>query len=281
MSIELQNVSFTYAKGTPFAHLGLKDFSLRIGNGEWITVMGPTGSGKSTFLQHLNGLLRPDSGAVLLDNINIHSTPASLAKARQEIGLVFQYPEHQLFCGTVFEEIAYGPQNMGLGGSSITEKVKAALETVGLDYNRYRDRSPFELSGGEMRRVALAGVLAQAPRYIALDEPTAGLDWAGKQRLIETIKKLNREYGITVIWVTHEITEVALAAGRMLVINGGQLILDGEIRDTLHNPILDELGLDVPVPVQVAAGLQNRNVRVPGRPITVDEIRQEIIKLMR
>jgi len=281
MSIVLRNVNFTYSKGTPFARQSLIDLNLRIDNGEWVVIMGPTGSGKSTFLQHLNGLLHPDSGEVLLDDINIHSSPANLRKARQEVGFVFQYPEHQLFTGSVFAEVAYGPENFGLTGTDVVQRVKISLETVGLDFSRYKERSPYELSGGEKRRVALAGVLAQAPRYIALDEPTAGLDWAGKKRLIETVKKLNVEHGITVIWVTHEVSEVASLAGRLLVINRGRLVLDGALRDTLHNPLMNELGLDVPVPVRVAAGLQIRGRQVTGQPVTVKEIRQEIINIKR
>lgn len=187
MPIELRNVSYTYSKKTPFARMGISNVSIRIDDGEWIAVMGPTGSGKSTMLQHLNGLLKPDIGQVLLDHVDIHATPASLREARQKVGLVFQYPEHQLFGSTVFEEIAYGPDNFGFSGSDIENRVRTAMDTVGLDYTKYKDRHPYDLSGGEKRRVALAGILAASPRVIALDEPTAGLDPLGRQKLLETI----------------------------------------------------------------------------------------------
>ncbi len=281
MSIELINVSYTYSKGTPLARKGLSNVHLKIADGEWVAVMGPTGSGKSTLLQHLNGLLRPDTGQVLVDGKDIHANRSRLRDARKNVGLVFQYPEHQLFGATVLEEVAYGPKNFGCSGPDVEARVMAAMHDVGLDYGKYKDRPPLSLSGGEKRRAALAGVLAAGPEVIAFDEPTAGLDMAGKQALIETVTRLNREHGITVIWITHEIGEIAALAGRLLVLNEGRVVLDGPVRDTLADPLIGELGLDVPVPVAVAEALRKKGRPVEGRPVTVDEIKREILRLVR
>ncbi|MHB9094663.1 MAG: energy-coupling factor transporter ATPase [Eubacteriales bacterium] len=281
MPIELKNISYTYSKGTPFSKRGLGDFNFRVDDGEWIAVMGPTGSGKSTLLQHLNGLLKPDRGEVLLNGVNIHSSASALREARRKVGFVFQYPEHQLFGGTVFEEVAYGPENFGYAASDVEETVKTAMEAAGLDFITYKDRSPHELSGGEKRRVALAGVLAVNPQVIALDEPTAGLDPAGQKMLLQTINELNKAHGITVIWVTHEISEIAALADRLLVLNQGRTVLEGSVREMLEHPLLNELGLDVPVAVTVARGLRKNGRLVDGRPVTVEEIKREILRLVR
>jgi len=281
MSIEIKNVSYVYSKGTPFARQAIKGVNLRAARGEWLAVMGPTGSGKSTMLQHLNGLLKPDSGEVLLDDKNIHSSAASLREARQKVGLVFQYPEHQLFGATVYEEIAYAPENYGCSPDEIPELVQRAMDTVGLGYDRYKSRQPYELSGGEKRRVALAGVLAALPEVIVLDEPTAGLDAVGRQLLIATITRLNRDRGITVIWVTHEITEIAHLAERLIVLNKGEVAIAGKTREVLANPMMSELGLDIPPAVAISRELGERGVPVRGQPVTLDEIREEIIRLLK
>lgn len=279
MSIQLKNVSYTYSKKTSFSSQGLVDISLGIQDGEWLMLMGPTGSGKSTLLQHLNGLLKPDRGEVLINGVNIHSSKEALRQARREVGLVFQYPEHQLFGSTVFEEIAYGPENYGLAETDVEARVREAMDTVGLDYDRYKDRSPYELSGGEKRRVALAGVLAVQPRFIALDEPTAGLDYAGKAMLLEAITRLNREYGITVVWVTHEAAEIAGLADRLLVISKGSVVLDGPVREVFAQPLLMELGIEVPLAVNVAHGLKKKGWQFSDMPVTVPEVTDEILRL--
>ncbi len=281
MSIEFRNVSYIYSKGTPIARQSLKDINLTINNGEWLVVMGPTGSGKSTLLQHLNGLLKPTAGTVLLDGSDINAAKSSLKSAREKVGLVFQYPEHQLFGSTVFEEVAYGPENFGFPKDEILGMVEASMNTVGLDFAKFKDRSPHELSGGEKRRVALAGVLASRPGIIALDEPTAGLDSAGKKHLVDTITRLNRESGITVIWVTHEITEIAPLADSLLVLEQGNTRGYGPLRDTLASPLLGELGLDLPVALQIANGLRKQGKQIQGCPVTIDEIEQEILSLVR
>lgn len=281
MSIEFQKVSYTYSQGTPFAHQSLTDINLTVKAGEWVVVMGPTGSGKSTLVQHINGLLKPTCGKVLVNNQDIHSSLSYLKKTREKVGLVFQYPEHQIFGSTVFEEISYGPDNFGCPKDEIDKKVRYAMNIVGLDYEKYKDRSPHELSGGEKRRVALAGVLASEPDIIALDEPTAGLDQAGKKVLIETILELNRKLGITVIWVTHEITEISLFADRLIVLNRGQIVLDGTVRETLASPLIEDLGLDIPMAVEVANYLKKRGEIIEALPLTLEEIENEILRLMR
>ncbi|WP_418791449.1 energy-coupling factor transporter ATPase [Phosphitispora sp. TUW77] len=281
MSIEIKNVSYMYSKGTPFARQGIKDVNMRVARGEWLAVMGPTGSGKSTMLQHLNGLLKPDSGEVLLDDKNIHSSAVSLIEARQKVGLVFQYPEHQLFGATVYEEIAYGPENYGYPSDQIPEIVKKSMDIVGLDFDKYINRQPYELSGGEKRRVALAGVLAASPEFIVLDEPTAGLDAVGRQLLIKTITSLNRDHGTTIVWVTHEITEIAHLVDRMIVLNNGKVVITGKMREVLADPIVSELGLDIPPAIAISGELRGRGVPVRGQPVTLDEIREEIIRLVK
>ena len=279
MPLELKSVNYTYSKGTPFAHKGLSEVSVRVSDGDWIAVMGPTGSGKSTLLQHMNGLLKPDTGEIMLNNENIHSSKGCLEVARKKVGFVFQYPEHQLFGSTVYEEVAYGPENFGFEG--IEKQVATAMAAVGLDFAKYKDRSPHELSGGEKRRVALAGILAVNPQVIALDEPTAGLDPNGKKMLFDTIAALNRQWGVTIIWVTHEISEISMMANKLLVIDRGRIVLQGPVREILANPLMSELGLDVPVAVTVADGLKRKGKPVQGKPFTVDEIKKEVLRLVR
>ncbi|PKM80542.1 MAG: energy-coupling factor ABC transporter ATP-binding protein [Firmicutes bacterium HGW-Firmicutes-14] len=280
MSITLENVSFTYAKKTSFAKHGLNGINLNISDGEWLAVMGSTGSGKSTLLMHLNGLLRPDAGRVLLDGTDIHSTPRTLKEARQKVGFVFQYPEHQIFGNTVFEEASYGPENYGYPSDETEKRVKLALGTVGLDYNKYKDRSPHQLSGGEKRRVALAGVLASGPRIIALDEPTAGMDAIGRKMLIDTITRLNRDMGITVIWVTHEISEIATLADTLLILDRGRVAGHGPLREILADKLIEGLDLDIPLAVKIANCFRERGKVIEGHPVTLEEIEREIIRLV-
>ncbi len=277
MPIELRNVSYSYSAGTPFAKQVLRDVSLSVEDGAWVAVTGLTGSGKSTLLQHLNGLLKPDRGEVLIDRINIHSSAATLREARRKVGLVFQYPEHQLFAGTVRTEIAYGPENFGYPAPEVEGKVKKAMAAVGLDFNRYQDRPPHELSGGEKRRVALAGVLAAEPRVIALDEPTAGMDPTGKRMVIETITRLNRDQGISVIWVTHELNEIAALVDRLVVLDEGRVIDQGPVREVLTNPGPAWLSLALPV-MTIADCLRKKGKQLTRQPLTMDEIKEEIIR---
>jgi energy-coupling factor transport system ATP-binding protein len=281
MLIDIKDVSFTYFKGTAFARNGLTDVNLQIDQGQWVVIMGPTGSGKSTLLQHLNGLLKPNKGQVLLDNKDIHSSSSAIREARRKVGLVFQYPEHQLFGSSVFEEVVYGPDNFSFSKPDMEETVDTSLKSVGLDPQKFKDRQPHSLSGGEKRRVALASVLAVRPKVLALDEPTAGLDWQGRQLLIKTIYKLNREKGITVIWVTHEVSEITAIAHRLVILNKGHIVADGSIRELLNQPLLAELDLDIPLPVTVAGLLEKQGKSVEGNPVSIEEIKTEILRVVR
>lgn len=279
MLIEFTDVSFTHSKRTPFATQALDKLNIRITEGDWLVVMGPTGAGKSTFLQHMNALLKPESGEIKLHGHNIHASRELRREARQKVGLVFQYPEHQLFGNTVWEEVSYGLINFGCPEALLAGKVKQAMEMVGLDFEKYKGRQPYQLSGGEKRRVVLAGVLACQPEIIALDEPTAGLDAAGRQILIRTIADLNRKHNITVIWVTHEISEISHLAKRLVIMDRGKIVLDNEIRKGLESSLVEDLGLDIPLPLQTARLLRKKGCQIQGSPVTLEEIKTEILKL--
>src|SRR5690554_88861 len=209
MSIEIKGLYHTYQVGTPYEAHALKDINLNIQDGEFIGLIGHTGSGKSTLVQHLNGLLKPSEGEILIDGFNISKKGVKLREIRQKVGLVFQYPEHQLFEETVLKDVSFGPQNLGLATKEVEKRVKNALEVVNLSYQDVKDKSPFNLSGGQKRRVAIAGVLAMEPKYLVLDEPTAGLDPKGRDEILDEIKKLHQTLKITIILVSHSMDDVA------------------------------------------------------------------------
>ncbi len=248
MPLNLQNVTFTYMKGTPFEKTALHDVSLQIEKGEFVAVIGHTGSGKSTLVQHLSGLLHPDKGSVTVDGVNLNAKNAAAKKARNSVGMVFQYPEHQIFAETVYEDIAFGPRNKGLGPDEVDRAVRDAMAFVGLDFDSFAKRSPFRLSGGQMRRVAIAGVIAMEPDYLILDEPSAGLDPRSRDAVFKEVMALYKKRGIAVILVTHNMEEAARYASRLLVISGGQVILDGVPHDifTNHKDELLAASMDVP-----------------------------------
>ena len=210
MPLNLQNVTFTYMKGTPFEKTALHGVSLQIEKGEFVAVIGHTGSGKSTLVQHLSGLLHPDKGSVTVDGVNLNAKNAAAKKARNSVGMVFQYPEHQIFAETVYEDIAFGPRNKGLGPDEVDRAVRDAMAFVGLDFDSFAKRSPFRLSGGQMRRVAIAGVIAMEPDYLILDEPSAGLDPRSRDAVFKEVMALYKKRGIAVILVTHNMEEGAL-----------------------------------------------------------------------
>ncbi len=244
--LSVKNLIFGYSKGTPFEKGALKDVSLDFNEGEIVAVIGHTGSGKSTLLQHLNGLLKPDSGDVLLDNSSIYSSKESLRQCRFSVGLCFQYPEQQLFESTVYKDVAFGPTNMKLTADEIDTRVREAIRFVGLT-DDYLEKSPFDLSGGEKRRVAIAGVISMKPRVLILDEPTAGLDPMGKKNLLELIKEYNRSTGSTVIFVSHNMDDVAEVAQRVVVMNDGCVAMEGSVEQVYsQGERLAELGLDIP-----------------------------------
>ena len=265
MSIKLEHVSYVYMPGTPYEKEALKDVSLEINKGEFVAVIGHTGSVKSTLVQNLNGLLRPSKGTASLDGTDLSGKTKEAKQARGRIGMVFQYPEHQLFAETVYEDIAFGPRNLGLNNDETDARVKEAMKFVGLDFETYAQRSPFSLSGGQMRRVAIAGVVAMNPDYLILDEPSAGLDPGSRRAVFAEIMTLYKKRGIAIIMVTHSMEDAAKYAKRLLVINKGQIILDGrpgEIFLKEKNRLL-EVGMDVPEVYKLADALRAKGLRLP------------------
>lgn len=265
MSIKLSNVYHTYSKGTPFERLALKDVSLNINKGEIVAIIGHTGSGKSTLVQHLNGLLKPDTGRAEIDDVDITAKGAQAKNARQQVGMVFQYPEHQLFAETVFEDIAFGPRNKGFAEDEVTRQVKEAMAFVGLDYDTFAQRSPFQLSGGQMRRVAIAGVVAMNPDYLVLDEPSAGLDPRSRNAVFREIMSLHQSRGIAIVLVTHSMEEAVKYADRLLVINNGAVLFDGAPAVIFgeHADELVRVGMDVPQVYKLAALLRAQGLELP------------------
>ena len=244
--LSVENLIYGYSKGTPFEKGALNGVNVEFNSGEIVAVIGHTGSGKSTLLQHLNGLLKPDSGDVLFQGESIYSSKESLRQCRFNVGLCFQYPEQQLFESTVYKDVAFGPKNMGLSDEEINTRVAEAISFVGLSED-YLQKSPFELSGGEKRRVAIAGVISMKPQVLILDEPTAGLDPVGKNSLLKLIKDYNEATGSTVIFVSHNMDDVASVADRVIVMNDGEVRLDGTVEEVYsQGEELSSLGLDVP-----------------------------------
>lgn len=273
MSIELTDIYYTYSKGTPFERQALKNVSLSIDKGEIVAVIGHTGSGKSTLVQHLNGLLKPDKGQVLIDDIDIMTKDTRAKFAKQQVGMVFQYPEHQLFAETVFEDIAFGPRNKGFSEDDTDKQVREAMKFVGLDYDTFAQRSPFQLSGGQMRRVAIAGVIAMNPDYLVLDEPSAGLDPRSRNAVFREIMQLHKNRGIAIVLVTHSMEEAVKYAERLLVINAGKILFDGRPADIFkeHVEELISVGVDVPQVYKLAALLRRQGLSLP------DEIKDEVM----
>ena len=265
MSIKLSNIYHTYSKGTPFERLALKDVSLEMAKGEIVAIIGHTGSGKSTLVQHLNGLLKPDKGTATIDAIDITAKGQQAKAARQQVGMVFQYPEHQIFAETVFEDIAFGPRNKGFNEEEVAKAVREAMAFVGLDYDTYAERSPFQLSGGQMRRVAIAGVVAMNPDYLVLDEPSAGLDPRSRNAVFREIMALHKSRGIAIVLVTHSMEEAVKYANRLLVINGGQVLFDGEPAAIFkeHGAELVQVGVDVPQVYKLADLLRHKGISLP------------------
>lgn len=265
MSIALTNIYHTYSKGTPFERLALRDVSLEIDKGEIVAIIGHTGSGKSTLVQHLNGLLKPDKGQAAIDGVNINAKGAQAKAARQQVGMVFQYPEHQIFAETVFEDIAFGPRNKGFKEDEVAKQVREAMAFVGLDYDTFAQRSPFQLSGGQMRRVAIAGVVAMNPDYLVLDEPSAGLDPRSRNAVFREIMALHKSRGIAIVLVTHSMEEAVKYADRLLVINGGQVLFDGQPASIFkeHGAELVQVGVDVPQVYKLAALLRQQGLTLP------------------
>ncbi|HHX27643.1 MAG: energy-coupling factor transporter ATPase [Bacillota bacterium] len=277
MPIEVRSLTHIYHRGSTSEAVALKDVSFRIDNGEFVGLIGPTGSGKSTLIQHLNGLLKPTSGEVLVDGQNIWDKGMSLRKLRQRVGLVFQYAEQQVFEETVRQDIAFGPRNLGLSEREVMERVEEAARMVGLPADLL-DRSPFELSGGQLRRVAIAGVAAMKPEVLILDEPAAGLDPRGRDGILSRIQEMHRG-GMTVILVSHNMEDVARLCGRLLVLNKGELVADGTPREVFsRNEFVKKIGLRAPDVVNLMEKLRERGWNVRTDIVNVDEALKEILR---
>lgn len=281
MSIRLENVIFSYLEDTPLNQAALRNVSLEIEDGEFVGLIGPTGSGKSTLIQHFNGLLKPSSGKVFVDGVDLTLKDTQLRLIRQKVGMVFQYPEHQLFGETVLEDVGFGPRNSGLPDEDVVQRVREALAHVGLDYETLKDQSPFELSGGQKRRVAIAGVLAMRPSVLILDEPTAGLDPQGREEILAEIKQLHDEGGITVVLVTHSMEDVARLVDRLIVMEKGSIALDGTPVEVFAQvQRLKEMGLGVPEITELMYELKSHGLDVNTDILTVEEAEEEIIRVM-
>lgn len=282
MSIELKHVNYIYMPKTPFERQALSDVSFSIAEGSFTAIAGHTGSGKSTLLQHFNGLFQPSSGEVLVDGVNINdlsrANKIAALHMRRQVGMVFQYAETQLFEETIAKDIAFGPTQQGLSPEEIDQRVKEAMQLVGLS-KELGERSPFQLSGGQMRRVAIAGILALHPKYLVLDEPTAGLDPKGREDLIQLIQKLHQKWKLTIILVSHSMEDIARLADTMLVMNNGELVLQGTPREVFsQTKILRAAGLQQPQIMRLLTKLQADGFPVSTDALTPAEGLQQILK---
>lgn len=286
MSIVLEHVAYTYMPGTPFEQQALKDVSATIEQGSLTAIAGHTGSGKSTLLQQFNGLLQPTAGRVLVDGVDINPKAkkerAAARSVRLKVGMVFQYAEQQLFEETVAKDIAFGPKNLGLSDEETAARVKEAMQLVHLDYETYAKRSPFALSGGQMRRVAIAGVLALQPEYLVLDEPVAGLDPHGREELIATIRHLHEKEHVTIVLVSHNMDDIARLADHVLIMSHGQLVCDAAPREAFkQRDMLKEAGLKVPHTMALMEQLRAKGLAVRTDCLTIEEAKKEILKAVK
>lgn len=281
MSIKIENLTYVYMPKTPFEKKALDNVSLEIEDGEFLAVIGHTGSGKSTLIQHLNGLLKPASGKIYVDGTDITDKDTKLADIRKKVGLVFQYSEYQLFEETIAKDIAYGPTNLGLNEDEILRRVKKSMEMVGLDYDEYKDISPFELSGGQKRRVAIAGVIAMEPNVLILDEPTAGLDPAGRDDILEQIKFLHEKYNMTIILVSHSMEDVGKLAEKIIVMNDGHIELQGKPKEVFREiDTLERIGLAVPQVTYLMRELKRKGFNVSEDIFTVEKAKSELLNIL-
>lgn len=282
MSIKVEHLTHIYDKGMPSESVALDDVSFTAEDGKFIGIIGHTGSGKSTLLQHLNGLLKPDEGTVTVGNVNITQPGISMVEIRKRIGLVFQYPEYQLFEETVAKDVAFGPKNLGLSETEIEERVKEAIELVGLDYETVKDRSPFELSGGQKRRVAIAGVVAMRPEVLILDEPTAGLDPKAHKDVLNMVEEVHRRTGNITIFVSHNMADIARLSDKILVIHNGKLVTKGSPKEVFsQKETLRSVGLDLPPVTEFTEGLRERGINLSATILDVDEAAAQIAEYLK
>jgi energy-coupling factor transport system ATP-binding protein len=277
--LEIKNLTHTYGIGTPFRRSAVEDVSFAVEQGEFLGVIGHTGSGKSTLIQHLNGLLKPTSGQILLDGKDIWAEPKKIRSVRFQVGLVFQYPEYQLFEETVYKDISFGPRNQGKTGEALDHAVREAARLVGLR-DEQLEKSPFELSGGQKRRVALAGVLAMEPKVLVLDEPTAGLDPAGRENLMANIREYHRHKNATILLVSHSMDEIAQNVDRILVLKSAHILMSGTPAEifTRAEELLSA-GLDVPQITRVAMSLRDRGLPIDPAVYTVEDLERQLLAL--
>ena len=282
MPIEVRHLTHCYSEGSAFRTVALDDVSFRIDDGEFVGVIGHTGSGKSTLVQHLNGLLKPTSGQVLVDGEDLNGEHVNRRALRQRIGLVFQYPEYQLFEETVAKDIAFGPKNQGLSAAEIDERVRYAMDCVHLDYQKYAERSPFELSGGQMRRVAIAGVLAMRPSVLILDEPTAGLDPRGRDRILSMLEELHARENVTILMVSHSMDDMARLATRLIVMSDGKIVADGTPREIfMQEEMMTSIGLDVPEAARLCARLRAKGYDLPADLFRPEQLKEQLLRLWK
>lgn len=284
MSIKVENLTYIYNEGLPFAQKALDDISFEVKDGDFVGLIGHTGSGKSTLIQHLNGIMKPHSGKIYINDFDITDKEQNLTEIRKRVGIVFQYPEYQLFEETVAKDIAFGPSNLGLSQEEIEKRVRDAMEDVGLDYNKFAEKSPFDLSGGQKRRVAIAGVIAMHPELLILDEPTAGLDPGGRDEIFNLIKSLHENGNMTVILSSHSMDDMAKLVNTLMVMNKGRLEMMGSPREIFRDNAqkLKGMGLDIPQVLELALKLKKEagyNVRTDV--INISEIKNEIIRCIK
>lgn len=281
-AIEVRNLGHTYMKGTPLEHVALKNTNIQIKEGEIVAIIGHTGSGKSTLIQHFNGLMRPESGDVIINGENVGDKRTDIKRLRRTVGLVFQNPEDQIFESLVGDDISYGPFKMGLSIKEARARVKWAMEAVGLDFNEMKDRQTFALSGGQKRKVALAGILSLKPKVLVLDEPTAGLDPMSSQELLDRMRQLNKDENLTIVFVSHNMEEVAALADRIYVMANGTVVLSGTPREIFtdrHN--MQKFNIGTPDTVKVLYQLEERGYAVRTDAFSVSEATQEVINVLR
>ena len=277
--LRVDDLTHTYSAGTPFERNAVEHMNLTVMPGEFVGIIGHTGSGKSTLIQHLNGLLKPTEGHIYLDGVDIWEKPKEIRKVRFQVGLVFQYPEYQLFEETIYKDIAYGPKNMGLPQAEVDKRVREAAAFVGIG-EELLEKSPFELSGGQKRRVAIAGVLAMEPKVLVLDEPSAGLDPRGRESIMAQLQNYHEKMGATVLMVSHSMEEVAKNADRIVVLNGGHNYMEGTPRQVFARAAeLEQVGLDVPLVTKIAEELKRRGLPVDDDVYTVEELQSQLLAL--
>ena len=282
MSITVENLTYTYSKGMPNETRALEDVSFRLEPGEFAAIIGHTGSGKSTLMQQLNGLLRPDSGKITVGDVCITDPSTKMTEVRRKVGLVFQYPEYQLFEETVAKDVAFGPKQVGMTGEKLDRVVEESIRLTGLDYEEVKERSPFELSGGQKRRVAIAGVLAMKPEIRILDEPTAGLDPSAHRDVLELIRRIHRQERMTILLVSHNMGDIAELADRVLVMNRGRLVMNGAPAEVFaRGKQLREMGLGQPQAMEFMERLKERMPGIDAAPLSIEDAAKEICRYLK